>query len=127
MDWILLIGSFFLEVIIPLVVEVLIEVGVWFYPQGFKKYDWLSLWTLCGALLGWLSSLILSYQVIGDNWAYGLHIMAGPLFCGLIIHQIGNSRQRRGKVRFRFESFWGGALFSFGFILSRLFFLSMQS
>lgn len=126
MDTLIIIGSFLIEILIPVVIEIFIEIAVWFWPQGFKKYDWLSLWALCGGILGWATTLFLPYQVLGDSWAFALHVMISPLVCGIIIHQIGNSRQRRNKVRFRFESFWGGALFCLTFILIRLFFLSFR-
>ncbi|MCB0364778.1 MAG: hypothetical protein H6624_04745 [Bdellovibrionaceae bacterium] len=126
-EFLLLAGSFLIEILLPSLVEIVLEVLVWFFPQGIERADKLPLWMLLGALLGWLSTYVLPYQVIGDTWALALNVMVAPIVCGFLIHMIGNNREKRKKVRFRFENFWGGALFSLGFIICRLFILHLDN
>lgn len=126
-EFLLVAGSFLIEVLLPSLVEILLEVLIWVFPKGVERADKLPLWTLLGGLLGWLSTFFIPYQVFGDTWAIALNVMAAPPLCGLIIHLIGNRREKRGRKRFRFENFWGGTLFTLGFVVCRLFALHLSN
>ncbi len=72
-----------------------------------------------GALGGGLITLLLPQRLLGAPVIPGASLVASPLLNGVFMHFYGAWRARRSGRESLTASFWGGAVFAFGFALVR--------
>jgi hypothetical protein len=74
---------------------------------------------LLGAVSGGLIAWLLPHRLFGTPAVPGASLVASPLLNGLFMHFYGTWQARRSGRESLAASFWGGAVFAFGFALVR--------
>jgi hypothetical protein len=78
---------------------------------------------ITGALLGWVSVLLLPDRLFGFRGIRGATMMVSPLINGALMEAYGRWCDRHGLKRSSFANFWGGAVFAFGMAAVRFYFV----
>jgi hypothetical protein len=117
-------GEVFLEVVLQVLFEGLIEVA-WEALAGSKRKTAVSPWLsgiallMVGAAAGGVSAVVFPQRLTGIPRVPGLSLILAPLVTGTAMQGFGNWRRSRGRKPSRLASFWGGAAFAFGMALVR--------
>ena len=123
-----IIFELFLEFIVQIIPEVLIELG-------FQKSSG-TLWARktvnaatavliyfgLGVITGWLSMLIFSHSFIRSSKLHGISLLITPLLAGLTMSGIGWLRRRQGRPVMQLDTFAYAFVFAFGMALIRFLF-----
>ena len=75
---------------------------------------------LLGGLVGGLTTWALPNRLFGAPLLPGASLVLSPLVNGALMHAIGAWRVRNAQEQPFMATFWGGALFAFGFATMRL-------
>ena len=73
-----------------------------------------------GGIAGGLTTLVLPTRILGAPALPGASLVISPLLNGGLMHFYGSWRVQQRLERSLLATFWGGALFAFGFALVRL-------
>jgi len=117
-------GEVFLEVVLQVLFEGLIEVA-WEALAGSKRKTAVSPWLsgiallMVGAAAGGVSAVVFPQRLTGILRVPGLSLILAPLVTGTVMQGFGNRRRSQGRTPSRLASFWGGAVFAFGMALVR--------
>ena len=123
-----IIFEFFLEFIIQIAGEILVEVGLRkliLAPRVENAFDIAVSVIMCfalGVITGSLSLLIFPHAFIRSSRLHGASLIVIPTLAGLVMSGIGWLRARRGSPRISLDSFGYGFIFAFGMSLVRLLF-----
>ena len=123
----------FLEFILELLFEALVEIGISAIIAGVYRSlrqfritarrgnpVAAAVWLVTvGLALGFLSVLILPHPLVHPSKLYGLSLLISPLLAGLAMAVVGRGVRRRGHVPVRIESFAYGFAFAFALALIR--------
>jgi hypothetical protein len=72
-----------------------------------------------GGVAGGLTTLAIPNRLFGSPILPGASLLISPMLNGLLMHRYGMWRTRRQLGHSFIATFWGGALFSFGFAAVR--------
>lgn len=72
-----------------------------------------------GGVAGGLTTWVLPTHLLGTPLVPGASLVISPLLNGMLMHYYGSWHARRRHARSLTATFWGGALFAFGFALVR--------
>ena len=113
----------FLEFLIQLVGEVLVELGVRALAEPFRKpaNAWIAAigYAAFGSLLGAISLCPLPQHMVVHPVLRVVNLIATPLAVGLCMMWLGAWRSRRGQLVLRIDRFWCGTLFAISFAFVR--------
>ena len=124
---------FIVEVIFPLLGEVLIQL----VGEGILEGSWR--WLIApfsdrrrvhpviagagllglGGIMGWIGWLLVSEPLLSHAPVPGASLLLSPLVTGGVMEFYGRWRTRNGHATSSASTFWGGALFAFGMALVR--------
>lgn len=127
MDLLGIILQFFLELLLQLIGEALLEVGFYkFSPPPLKRaldtIVALVKYLALGIVAGWFSTMIFPHSFIRSSRLHGISLIITPLLAALTMYGIGWIRLRQGKQRMRFGTFGYAFVFAFGMALIRFLF-----
>jgi len=121
-------SDFFLEFVLQIIAEALIE-GAF---QKFSGMSWarralsvtlaLVMYFGLGVITGWLSTLVFPHSFIRSSKLHGISLVIIPLLAGLTMTGLGGIRRRQGKPVMRIDTFGYGFVFAFGMALIRFMF-----
>ncbi len=123
-----LIFTFFGELLVLLVAEILAEFGLHSIAEtvraGRKRNPVAAFlgYIMLGALAGWISLLIFDHAVIKVMWQRIAMLIALPTVAGLTMAWVGSIRDRKGQQRIRLDSFSYGFVFALTMALIRFYF-----
>jgi MFS family permease len=72
-----------------------------------------------GGVGGGLTTWLFPMRLLGAPLVPGASLVISPLLNGTLMHYYGSWHARRQRARSFAATFWGGALFAFGFALVR--------
>ena len=120
--------SFFLEFLLQIFGELLIEVGLRSLGEPFARRGERNPilaaigYCLLGLMLGGLSLLVFPEPFVRSERFPGINLIITPVLTGLAMGQLGRLRERQGKTIIRLDSFVYGFLFAFAMALIRFLF-----
>jgi hypothetical protein len=122
-----IIFQFFLEFLLQIIGEVLIEAAFQKFSSApltrrLSTFVALVMYLALGILTGWFSIMIFPHSFIRGSNLHGISLIITPLLAGLAMSGIGWIRQRQGKQRIRLDTFGYAFIFAFGMALIRFLF-----
>jgi peptidoglycan/LPS O-acetylase OafA/YrhL len=72
-----------------------------------------------GLICGFFSYLILPNPIFQKRFINGISLLILPILAGITMQLWGKYRRSKGKTSSALSTFWGGALFGFGYALVR--------
>jgi hypothetical protein len=128
-DLLLVFIESFFELLIEFLLQVAAELFLSFLWRKVRAARWksrrISLWLILpflgvvGALVGWISILVIPSPMFHLGRIHGLSLIVGPLLTGMVMALIGSNLRRRKEMPAVLESFSGGFSFAFGMVLIR--------
>jgi hypothetical protein len=128
----LILLAFFLDVLFQVIFEFLIGLGInaaselpRLGSRGRVEIEQPSLtrsfigYFFIGIFVGMFSVIIIPSPFIRLHTVPGLSVILVPILAGLSMKMWGNSRNKKGKSSISLATFWGGAIFAFGTVLTR--------
>lgn len=113
------------ELLLQIIIEVLVELGFHGVRSTFQnrrnRNPLLAFigYAMFGGIIGALSLLIVSHQLIESKTFALLNLFITPVIAGLLMSYMGYLRKRRGKAVVRLDSFIYGFTFAFTMALVR--------
>jgi hypothetical protein len=122
-----IIFEFFLELLLQLIGEALVEAGFHKFssPPITRTLDTifaLVKYLVLGIIAGWFSTMIFPHSFIRSSKLHGMSLVITPLLAALTIYGIGWIRQRQGKERIGWDTFACAFVFAFAMALVRFLF-----
>jgi hypothetical protein len=120
-----LILAFILEILLPLIGELFIEVGARSLGEPFVRREKRNPilagigYCLLGLIFGGLSLLIFPDSFIRSERFHGINLIITPVVSGLAMSGLGWLRRRQDQPVLRLDSFLYGFLFAFMMALVR--------
>jgi len=123
--------SILVDFIAPIFMEFLIELGfsklrvlVNLEKKPSSILPYLSCFS-SGIVLGAISYLIIPFPVFQRNYIPGISLIVFPIAAGGVMNLWGNYQESKNKVSSLLSTFWGGAIFGFGYALMRFVILNI--
>ena len=123
-----IIFGFFLEVVIPVALELMVEFGIhnvidasWARKTIHAVTAALIYLTL-GVSLGLLTLLVFPHSFVRSERFHGISLIVAPVLAGLTMAAVGRWRARKGEATIRLDTFAYGFIFAFGLALMRFWF-----
>ena len=119
--------SFFGELLLQLVFELLVDFGFGSLADNAKAAKRNPIvavcgWIVLGAVAGGLSLLLVRVHLLKQIWLRIAMLLIVPALAGLMMTILGKFREAKGQVRTCLESFWCGFAFALAMGLVRFFF-----
>lgn len=120
-----LILSLILEVLLPLVGEMFLELGVRSLGEPFMRREKQNPilagagYALFGLIFGGASLLVFPNSFVRSERFHGINLLITPVLAGLAMSALGWLRRRKGQTVIRLDSFIYGFLFALMMALVR--------
>ena len=122
-----LILGFIVEVVLPMIGEILFEFLLHCLGQPFVSRERRNAvftgigYFMIGLVLGGLSLLVFPESFARSENFHGISLLITPVVGGLVMAAIGRWRERHGETLLRLDSFVYGFIFAFAMALVRFF------
>ncbi len=117
--------SLFIEIIAQLIFQFLIFLGFDSVNASFQSpkstNDNFALigCLIIGAIVGLISYVAYPKRFFNIEYLYGISLVVSPIIVGLVMKVWGEKRLETNKRISVLSTFWGGAIFAFGYSLVR--------